>query len=190
MQHPDQKYIDGLLNNDSFLITEIYDKYSGKIKRMVLQNHGNEADAADIFQEALISIFHQVSIKEFELTCPFEAFFFLICRNKWLNKKNKKKQIEVTNDDVSGYNIGEDYFKLAEEWAEEDAKRILLNEKFAELGDNCKKLLHLSWSKKTMEEVALILNVSYGYARKRKSECMAKLIKMVRESTKFQSFIR
>lgn len=190
MQHPDQKYIDGLLNNDSYLINEIYQKCAGKIKRMVLQSQGTEADAADVFQEGLISLYNKAKLKKFELTCPLEAFLFVICRNKWVNKINKKSNIKVTNIDVSGYNIGEDYFKLAEEWVLQDERKAFLLEKLEELGEKCRKFLQLCWSQKSINEVAAVLNVSYGYARKRKSECMARFVKMVKESTEFQSFIR
>jgi hypothetical protein len=38
-----------------------------------------------------------------------------------------------------------------------------------------------------MEEVAKIMNITYGYARKRKSECMAKLIMMVKQSSQYKS---
>ena len=38
-----------------------------------------------------------------------------------------------------------------------------------------------------MDEVAKKLKVSYAYARKKKSECMAKLITLVKQSPKFNS---
>jgi DNA-binding CsgD family transcriptional regulator len=61
----------------------------------------------------------------------------------------------------------------------------LLSEKLAEMGEACQQVLRLSWSGKSMEEVAEILQVSYGYARKKKSECMAKLVMLVKQSSKF-----
>ena len=115
MPHPDQKYIDALLKNDSALLDELYTKFSGKIKNMVLQNNGAEADAADIFQEALLSIYNTAKKGDFTLTCPFEAFLYRICNNKWLNELNKRKTGRVTFIDPDGYNspkIGEDSFGL------------------------------------------------------------------------------
>ena len=49
------------------------------------------------------------------------------------------------------------------------------------------ELLQLSWSGKSMEEVAGLLHMTYGYARKRKTECMAKLIKLVKGASQFNS---
>lgn len=188
MLHPDQKYIDALVNNDPVLLEELYQKYSGKIKWMILQNNGTETDAADIFQEALISIYNKTQTTGFQLTCPLEAFLYLICKNKWINTLNKRKTQKVTNTDTEGFNnIGEDNFKLAEDCVLQQERSNLLREKLQEMGESCKNLLRLSWSGLSMDEVAGKLNVSYAYARKKKSECMAKLIALVKESPKFNS---
>lgn len=186
--HPDQKYITALLHNDTSLLDELYKKYSGKIKWMVLQNNGTETDAADIFQEALISIYHKARTQDFVLTCPLDAFLYLICKNKWLNELNKRKNHKVTLSDNDGYNdIGEDSFKLSEDVLMQEERKELLMQKFAELGEGCREILQLSWSGKGMEEVAEILKVSYGYARKKKSECMGKLVTLVKGSSQFNS---
>ena len=42
---------------------------------------------------------------------------------------------------------------------------------------------------KSMEEVATILHVIYGYPRKKKTEAMAKLIELVKKSPKFKSLM-
>ncbi len=187
MRHPDHKYIEALVNNDKELLDEIYRKFSGRIKWMVLRNNGTEADAADVFQEALISIYHKARTQDFVLSCPLESFLYLVCRSKWLNTLSKRKSYPVTIIEDDGYYIGEDSFKLAEDCNLQEQRRHLLFEKLAELGDSCKQLLHLSWSDKSMEEVAEILNITYGYARKRKSECMAKLVLLVKQSSQFSS---
>ncbi|MBX3239942.1 MAG: sigma-70 family RNA polymerase sigma factor [Chitinophagaceae bacterium] len=188
MLHPDQKYINALIENDPVLLEELYQKYSGKIKWMILQNNGTETDAADIFQEALLSIYNKAQTTGFQLTCPLDAFLYLICKNKWINVLNKKKTQKVTNTDTEGFNhIGEDSFKLAEDCVLQQERGNLLREKLQEMGESCKNLLRLSWSGLSMDEVAGKLNVSYAYARKKKSECMAKLINLVKSSPNFNS---
>ena len=188
MQHPDQKYVEALLNNDPLVLEELYERFSGKIKWMILQNSGTETDAADIFQDALMSIYNKAKTGDFELTCPMEAFLYLICKNKWLNVLNKRKTQKVTNTDTEGFNyIGEDSFRLAEDCVMRQERSALLAEKLSEMGDSCKNLLKLSWSGLSMDEVAKKLKVSYAYARKKKSECMAKLITLVKQSPKFNS---
>jgi RNA polymerase sigma factor (sigma-70 family) len=188
MRHPDQKYIDALLSNDAPLLEEIYRNFSGKIKSMVLQNNGTDADAADIFQDALLSIYHKAKSGDFALTCPLDAFLYLICKNKWLNELAKKKSRGVTFPDPAGYPmVSEEGFRLAEECSLFQERNNLLVEKMSELGESCRRLLQLSWSGKSMNEVAEMLKVTYGYARKKKSECMGKLIESVRRSRRFNA---
>lgn len=188
MQHPDQRYITALLENDPTVLNELYNKYSGKIKWMILQNNGTETEAADVFQDALLSIYNKAKEGNFTLTCPFEAFLYLVCKNKWLNNLSKKKNQKVTNTDTDGFNyIGEDNFKLAEDCVLQQERNDLLAQKLNEMGQGCRDLLRLSWSGISMDEVAKKLNVTYAYARKKKSECMAKLVSMVRQAPNFNS---
>lgn len=188
MQHPDQKYINALLDNDASMLDELYQKFSGKIKWMILQNNGSETDAADIFQDALISIYKKARSGDFVLTCPLEAFLYLVCKNKWLNVLSKRKTQKVTITDTEGFNhIGDDQFKQAEDCVLQDERRMLLADKISELGDSCRKILNLSWSGLAMDEVARHLNVSYAYARKKKSECMARLVSLVKQSPRFNT---
>lgn len=49
-------------------VREIYDKYAGKVRHYIVANSGSEADAADIFQESLIAIYHQARDKGLQLT--------------------------------------------------------------------------------------------------------------------------
>jgi RNA polymerase sigma factor (sigma-70 family) len=184
--HPDQKYINALLNNDALVLNELYQKFAGKIKLMVLQNNGTEADAADIVQDALLMIYQKAKSKGFILTCPFDAFFYIICKNKWITELNKRNTHTIKWSQDEKYDaLGEDSFKLAEELRVEQERKDLLLLKFKELSDGNKKLLYLSWSGKSMEEVAQILNVSYGYARKKKSYCIMKLIELVKQSPEY-----
>jgi RNA polymerase sigma factor (sigma-70 family) len=154
---------------------------------MVLQNHGTEDDAADIFQDALLSIYQKARTQDFVLTCPLEAFLYLICKNKWLNELNKRKFKNVTLTEDNGIALSEDSFKLAEDCALKEQRFNLISEKLAELGDACQQLLHLSWSGKSMEEVAEVLQVTYGYARKKKCACMAKLVSLIKQAPQFSS---
>jgi RNA polymerase sigma factor (sigma-70 family) len=188
MNHPDQIYVEALLNNDMVLLEEIYKKYSGRIKWMVLQNHGTEDDAADIFQDVLLYIYHKAKDQDFKLTCPLEAFLYLVCKRKWLNELSKRRTkvrlIEVGNNEEI---FSEDSFKLADDCALREQRLNLLLEKVADLGASSQQLLNLSWSGKSMEEVAKILGVTYGYARKKKSKCMEKLILLVKRSPQFSA---
>ncbi len=139
---------------------------------MVLQNNGDEIDAKDIFQEAIAAIFRKALTQKFVLTCPFDYFIYMICRNKWLSVLKKRKSEGVTFIDAEEYNnIGEDSFKMAEDLRLQEERKKLIIEKLAELSESCQELLRLSWGGKLMEEVGRLLNLTHGGARKKKSGC-------------------
>ena len=184
--HPDNKYIHALLNNDQLLVSEIYSKFSPKIISMIRRNNGSMKDAQDIFQEALIIIFNKAVKGGFTLTCPFEGFLYLICKRKWLNELKKRGRAGVTTDEDGLSTVTEDTVTLAEEAEADDNRSKLFWEKFKLLGARCQELLKLSWGGISMEEVSNQMDVTYGYARKKKSECIARLMKLVKESPEYQ----
>ncbi len=184
--HADQRYIIALLNNDNRVLGELYQKYSGKIVGYITKNSGTYDDAQDVIQETLITIFHQAKEKNFILTCPFDAYFYLLCKRKWLNKINKKsiKQVTILEEITS---VSDEQERLANETEIFEKRSSLFEEKLIELGGKCKELLDLAFKIKKMDKVAEALGVTYGYARKKKSECIGKLTKMVKGSSKFNN---
>lgn len=184
--HHDQIYIDGLLNNNSSIIESIYKKFAPKVVNYIRTNSGDADEAQDVIQEVLITIYNQAKTKGLELTCPFDAYFFLLCKRKWLNelKKSSNKEVTIKDENVS---IDKDVEKLAIETEVQDEKQSLFDEMFQKLGEKCQEVLKLSFVTKTMEEVASKMNVTYAYVRKKKSICTGQLTELIQQSNKYQS---
>jgi RNA polymerase sigma factor (sigma-70 family) len=182
--HSDQKYIEALLKNDTIVLTEIYDKFASKVVGYITNNSGDESRAQDIIQETLIAIYKQAKEKRLQLTCPFDAYFFLLCKRKWLNelKKYSNNQVTINEEIVS---IDDESVRFAEETEIFNAKHELFKEMFDQLGKACKELLKATFTTKSMEEVAVKLGQSYGYVRKKKSLCIGQLTKLVQNTPEF-----
>lgn len=178
--HEDQYYLDGLVANNSAVVEKIYSKFSGKVKRYILNNNGTEDDAGDIFQESLIDVYNQAKYKSLQLSCPFEPFFLLVCKRKWLNQLKKKAIIPVTNNDDDLLTLSEDVFKQADELAEQQEQEKLYLKMFEKLSERCREIITLALSDEHQEKIALTLGVTYGYLRKKKSECISSLIQMIK----------
>lgn len=184
--HADQLYIQALLNNDAALIDELYKKYAEKIKWMVLKNNGNEDDAADLFQEALVDLFRSAK-NGFNLNCPLDAFLYVVCRNKWITILKKRKTLPVTFTDTERYNVADDVNTSEDILQKMNERKKLMKEKLMFLGESCREILELCWKGMRMQEVADTLQVSYAYARKRKSECIGKLTDLVQQSQEYKN---
>ncbi|MFC4738656.1 RNA polymerase sigma factor [Flavobacterium ponti] len=184
--HHDQIYIEGLCNNNSSIIETIYKKFAPKVTHYIKMNSGSADEAQDVIQEVLITIYNQAKTNGLALTCPFDAYFFLLCKRKWLNelKKPSNKEVTIKDENVS---IDKDVEKLAIETEVQDEKQSLFDEMFQKLGEKCQEVLKLSFVTKTMEEVASKMNVTYAYVRKKKSICTGQLTELIQQSGRYQS---
>lgn len=186
MTHPDQMYIEGLANNNSAIIQSIYKKFVPKVVSYIRNNSGDEDQAQDVVQEIMILLFHQAKAKKLQLSCPFDAYFFLLCKRKWLNelKKSSSKGVTIDEDFLS---VNEPTAEMVSQTEIFDEKQQLFDAMFQKLGEKCQELLKLSFTIKSMEEVAEKLQVTYGYVRKKKSLCTGQLTQWIQESNRFKS---
>lgn len=185
--HPDSRYIQALLDNDNQGISDIYARFSARIERFVCANSGSADDARDVFQEALLAIAQQARRPGFVLTCPFEAYLYLVCRGKWFNELKRRKRSTVTISDTERFNDTEQADAMADTVLVEEARNKLFRLFFDKLSEGCRALLKLSWTGLSMQEVSDNLGVTYGYARKRKSECIAQLTEWIQASPEYSS---
>lgn len=180
-----QHYIDALRDNNPKLIKEVYKDFSGKIVSMILKNNGTEDDARDIIQEALITIYWQAKTKALILTCPFEAYLYLICKRKWINELNKRSRSGVTFKDLEGFEYIEAAQKLYEETEIEQKRDTLFRRHFRRLGKRCQEILQWSWSGLNMKEVATKLSMGHNAARQKKFKCIKLLMKWIHADPEF-----
>lgn len=181
--HADQRYIQALLTNDGAVLTEIYRKFSGKVVSYIKKNNGDQEDARDVIQETLITMYQQARDRKLVLTCPFDAYFFLLCKRRWLNKLKTKKGVTIAETASS---IPDESTYLVQETELFESKNRLFESKLGELGEKCQEVLRWSFKLPSMEEVAAKLNVSYAYVRKKKSLCLGQLTELIRQSSEYK----
>jgi RNA polymerase sigma factor (sigma-70 family) len=179
-------YLDALLKNDEKVLKQLYLETIPSVKTYILKNSGTETDAQDIFQEALLAIFQKAQSGKLQINGDFQPYLFAVCRNLWLMQLRKKSQKGVTSMDERQHMIMIDSFGEAEQTANQYARLRLLEEQLQQLGEGCSNLLKLAWSGKPLEEVAKLLNNSYAYIRKKKSECMGKLLVLVKNTPEYK----
>ncbi|PCH76693.1 MAG: RNA polymerase subunit sigma-24 [Flavobacteriaceae bacterium] len=184
VKHKDHRYIEALVENDARVLSELYQRFTPKVQRYISKNNGSYDDAQDIIQESLITIYHQAVEKKLLLTCPFDAYFFLICKRKWLNELRKKGHKEVTFlDEITS--ISKLEMDQVEDTMLYEQKRALIATMFLQLGLKCQEIIKAAFTLKSMEKVAEKLGITYGYARKKKSQCIGQLTKLVRNTAEF-----
>jgi len=191
--HQDQKYIEALRTNDFVLIEEIYENYGPLISNLVKQNNGNGQDALDLFQEMLI-ILHRYAQEGFVLSCSLKSFLYTLCKRRWINELKKKGRSETLKvADISDLNFAEESMEFVEGTEEYDQRFRFCKEKFNMLSQGCKEILRLAWRKQengkysSWKEIAEELDISYGYIRKKASQCKARLTELARKDPGFKN---
>ncbi|MFM2387092.1 MAG: hypothetical protein RL660_1849 [Bacteroidota bacterium] len=187
VQHADQHYIQGLVANDSNTVQAIYKQFAPKLLNWMKQHGASTEDAQDVFQDALVDIFRKAQSQVFSLSCPFEAFLFVVVRNKWFTKAKNNQKTMVTDPEVLGYKLDAQADTDAEAVMQYEKQYNLLQSTLLQISESCREVLQLSWRGARMEEVAEKMKVTYAYVRKKKSLCLAELVSLVKQSPQFES---
>ena len=179
-------YIEGLIRHDRKVLQDIYKNFSHRIERHIVKTGGSIEDAKDVFQDAIMVIYRKVKTPDFELSSQFYTYLFGICRFIWDRKRKKKGNNTVTilenNRYTSKDNLEKDMIK--------QERLSFYQQKFSELGDECKQLLELYYTKMSMTHIAEQLGLSNEHAaRSRKYRCLKKLENLMKEDERFAELI-
>lgn len=177
----DLQMLNGLLVSDTSAIQKIYNDSLPSIILSIKNMNGSEEDARDVFQEALIALFNRIRSQDFELTCKLSSYLKVICKNLFYKKlRDNKNTIELTTEEKE---ISLDKTILDELLTAERTK--LFYSYLNQLDEKCFKILKAFFNKTPLKEIANSLNTSEGYIKKRKFLCKEKLIKNIKEDTRF-----
>jgi len=189
--HPDQKYIEALLNNTDVLIEEIYVRYLKDVRRHVLTHRGQENDVMDLFHESLRKMIIYARRNEVKLTVPFGAFFRTFYTIQWIKIKNQNKG--VINDDITeSINKGviEPKGNLEEEVLKEfeDLElQQLVKKHLSALGPTCQDILRkFFWENMSNGDIAKDRSTTKNFIAKKKADCRRMLIDRIKRDPDFQ----
>ena len=175
-------YVNGILISDEKVVSKIYQLFFPKCLHFVLQNKGQQADAEDIFQKALMQISARVKRRELtEINSTFEGYIFTACKNLWRRELNKRKR--VTNHET--VELVSEETDMAKALLEQE-RWELFKEKLEELSDNCKQIIKMFLEKISYSEIMNKLSYSSEtVVRQRVFKCKSKLIKIIRSDDRF-----
>jgi len=183
MNQNEDEHIQAIKSGDSKGLRQIYEMFLPRIRKLITSNGGSKADAQDVFQSAILTIYEKAQHAEFTLTSKFYTLLYGICRNLWGNRLQKKSFKEVTLLEDVKY-TSEDNVEFDIEKTEEQE---LFWTSFKKLGEDCQKLLRLFFDKEKMEKIAKMMGYgSVSYAKKRKFQCKEKLVDLVKKDIRYK----
>lgn len=175
-------FLEAIEKNDSSVIATIYEQSFYGVKQFILRNKGNNEDAEDIFQKALLQIAVRLKKEKFEIKSNFEGFLYTVCKNLWRRELNKIKN-KVTNNEVIEQ-VSEDRENALSYL--EIKKQELFIEKLGMLSENCKNILNLFFAKVPYSEILATTDYnSETVIRQRVFKCKKKLTELIKSDVRY-----
>ena len=173
----DSEVIIGILNNSDSVLKRLYLAYFPMVLQLVLNNNGNEDDAKDVYQEAIIVLYNKVKRGDFELSSKLKTYIYSICRRLWLKRL---KQMNRYGGDIKDF---EQYLPVEDEIEKHQDRDMQLN-KMADalklLGEPCKTIMEdFYMHSRSMQDIC----ERFGYtnadnAKTQKYKCLQRLKKL------------
>lgn len=189
IKYTNDAILDGIKQGDRRIVDYVYNECFPTIKFLITTNSGNELDAADIFQDALVIIFQKISTDGFILTSSFKTFLYSICRHLWLRRLDRR-EFNVGFLELKNANNLQEILQLDFEELENE-KYQLYQTHFLSLSKNCRKILSLFLDKTPLKEIAQIMGFkTEKYAKTRKYLCKEKLKNKILNDPKCKKFFK
>ncbi|UKJ06359.1 RNA polymerase sigma factor [Solitalea lacus] len=178
----DNELIKGIIENSDEALRQLYKMYFPSILQFVLNNNGDEDDAKDIYQEAIIVVYDKIKSGSFELNSKLKTFIYSVCRRLWLKRLKLMSRSAGNVTDFQDFIPVEDDLERHEE---KDAQLNLMEGALIKLGEPCKTIIEDYYlHNQSMQEIA----EKFGYtnaenAKNQKYKCLMRLKKIFFQSS-------
>jgi RNA polymerase sigma factor (sigma-70 family) len=161
---------------------QIYRQNHHIVSGWLAKNGCPAADAADIFQEAMVVLYSKAQNEEFRLTCSVGTYLFAISKHLWYKKLQQQNREPTLLMDVGDEedDKGGSYDDDINVHHEREVHYETLDSALDQLGEPCRSLLKAFYHHdKSMQEIA----ADFGYtnpenAKTQKYKCLARLRKL------------
>jgi len=173
----DSEIVLGILNNSEIVLKRLYTTYFPMILQLIINNNGDEDDAKDIYQEAIIVLYNKIKAGDFELNSKLKTYIYSVCRRLWLKRLS---QMNRYGGDIRDF---EEHLPVEEEidnHNDRDVQFDKMESALQLLGEPCKTIMEDFYIKnRSMQEIC----ERFGYtnadnAKTQKYKCLQRLKKL------------
>ena len=173
----DNDLILGIHSGAKNSLDHLYSAYFPMILQFVTSNNGNEDDAKDIFQEAVIVLYTKITTENFELKSKLKTYIYAVCRHLWLKKLNQNSRFSAQTFELES--LADVEIDL-EQHEEKNEQFKLMQHALGQLGEPCKTIIEEFYlNNRSMQEIC----EQFGYtnadnAKTQKYKCLQRLKKL------------
>ena len=176
----DDRLLDMMKKGDEEALVMLYKANKRMVSSYLLRNSGNENDAQDMLQEAVIVLWERVRSGRFEHSAKLSTFIYATVQNMWRRRliKMKREIPSDVNDDVLNSYVQSTLDDLIEEEQSRNIAAALVK-----MGEPCRTLLILFyWEEKSMEQIAKELKFANAdTVKSKKYQCKKALESILRD---------
>jgi RNA polymerase sigma factor (sigma-70 family) len=178
----DISIINGIRNQDDYILNWLYDNYLPTVKKHVLSNSGSQDDVSDVFQDTIIALYNQITSDTLTLTTDLKGYFFGIARNVWSAQLRKKQRTVELEIDLPDEDDPED---------SDPALERIVARVFEQLKPDQQLILKLFSEGLSYEEIASKMDLkNETYARRKKYLSKESLIELLKDDPEYQEYFR
>ncbi len=176
----DSEVILGILNNSETALKRLYVAYFPMVLQLIINNNGNEDDAKDIYQEAIIVLYNKVKAGDFELSSKLKTYIYSICRRLWLKRLTQINRYGGDVRDFEDFLPGGEVDDTDEQHNDKDIQFSKMESALQQLGEPCKTIMEDFYIKnRSMQDIC----EKFGYtnadnAKTQKYKCLQRLKKL------------
>jgi len=177
----DREVVLGILNNSEEALNKLYVAYFPMVLQFILNNNGDDDDAKDVYQEAIIVLYNKIKSGSFELNSKLKTYIYAVSRRIWLKKltQHSKKTNNITDfEDVLV--VDDD----VEQHEQKDMQFDKMKDALSSLGEPCKTIIEDFYIHNlSMQDIC----EKFGYtntdnAKTQKYKCLQRLKKLFFQS--------
>ena len=189
MHYSDQDVLSALKKgNDDAVLSFLYKMVLPKVKHYIKTNRGNEDEAKDIFQDAVIIFYKKVKLDQISQDTNITAYICHVAKNLWINRAKKlNRTIELPDEDY--HPAEEDNF--LDQLISEEKKNAVRN-LLSQIGEECQKLLKYSvYDNLSMKEICAKMGYSSeNVAKTYNYRCKQKLVQLVMKNKGVENLLK
>jgi len=173
----DREVVLGILNNSEDALNKLYVGYYPMVLQFILNNSGDEDDAKDVYQEAIIVLYNKIKSGNFELSSKLKTYIYSVSRRIWLKKltQQSKKSNNISDfEDVVAVEVDMEIHE------EKDKQFEKMQSALVHLGEPCKTIIQDFYiNNLSMQDIS----EKFGYtntdnAKTQKYKCLQRLKKL------------
>jgi RNA polymerase sigma factor (sigma-70 family) len=165
----DQQLVELIRKGDEQVLSLLYRKNLHLITKYIQANNGNEYDASELLQDALVVLWEKIRRNEFTLESKLSTFLYAVVKKKWLQELVRRRRYTTLEQVENNPGPEQDAMEQIQ-----DKERVTMVRKCLDmLSPLCQKILILYYyEEKSMTEIATLTGLANeDVAKSKKYQC-------------------